>query len=207
MEWDSIITIIIGLLAIVGVPFAFRNRKKGSPGKVNELCQHLEGMGVKASMLEEGATPVKTGGKRSFGHKSVGSIKLANKNIDSINVIGVANQYGVTYFLDFLIRSSSLIGSDSKKRTMMVKKRTSALWGKVVDIGWKGDALLAQKLNFDYKLKDKLLQADIGVLKNGLQIFPEPKHGYTRIRTAYFLPEADLFEAIDAIAKHIKSGW
>ena len=39
-----------------------------------------------------------------------------------------------------------------------------------------------------------------------LIIFPEPKYAYARVRTAYFLPSLDLFEAIDIIVKHIKAG-
>ena len=34
----------------------------------------------------------------------------------------------------------------------------------------------------------------------------EPKYEYTRVRTAYFLPSLDLFDAIDIMAKHVKSG-
>jgi hypothetical protein len=72
----------------------------------------------------------------------------------------------------------------------------------VIDIEWKGDNSLAQKFNFDYRLKDKLMQAD---LKGDIEIFPEPKYEYTRLRTTYFLPELGLFEAINMIAKHIES--
>jgi len=35
----------------------------------------------------------------------------------------------------------------------------------------------------------------------------EPKYEYARVRTAYRLPSLDLFDAIDIIAKHVKSGW
>jgi hypothetical protein len=98
--------------------------------------------------------------------------------------------------------SPGFIGKDKKKKTYMGRKKTSVLGGKVIDIEWKGDNSLAQKLNFDYRLKDKLMQAD---LKGGIKIFPGSKYEYTRIRTTYFLPELDLLEAIDMIAKHIKS--
>ncbi len=35
----------------------------------------------------------------------------------------------------------------------------------------------------------------------------EPKYEYARVRTAYRLPSLDLFDAIDIIAKHVKSEW
>jgi len=62
-------------------------------------------------------------------------------------------------------------------------------------------------LNFDYRLKDRLLGADSdpGALKGSIWIFPEPKHGYARIRTNYFLPSPKMFEAINIIAKHVLS--
>ena len=62
-------------------------------------------------------------------------------------------------------------------------------------------------VHWDYQLKDKLLQAELGELKDGIGIFPEPKYEYVRVRTSYFLPSLDLFDAIDIIAKHAKSGW
>jgi len=207
MDWSNFFPIIIGILAVIGLPLALRSRKKGGPKKVEELCQHLQGIGVKASKQEEVAIQEKAGEKRSRREKPIGVIRLADKNIDSINVIGVASQYGVHYFLDFVVRSPSLTGREKKKKTRMVRKRSSALWGKVIDIEWKGDDSLAQKLNFDYLLKDRLLQADLNVLKNSIWIIPEPEHEYARVRTNYFLPTPDLFDAIDNIARHIKSGY
>jgi len=207
MDWNDILPIIIGILAVIGLPLAFRSRKKGGPKKVEELCQHLLGIGVKASKQEEVAIQEKAGEKRSRREKPIGVIKLADKNIDSINVIGVASQYGVHYFLDFVVRSPSLTGKENKKKTRMVRKRSSPIGGKVIDIEWKGDDSLARKLNLDYRLKDQLLQADINAFRGGIWIYPEPEHEYARVRTNYFLPAPDLFDAIDNIAKHIKSGY
>lgn len=206
MDWSDILPILIAISVVIGLPLALRSRKKGGQKKVEEFCQHLLGIGVKASTLEKDASQEKVGQKRSWGQKSVGAIKLADRNIDSINVIGVASQYGVRYFLDFLVRGSSLTGRENKKKTRMTRKRSSAFSGKVISIEWKGDDYLARKLSLDYRLTDQLLQADINVLRGGIWIYPEPKYGYTRIRTTYFLPTPDLFESMDTIAKHIKSG-
>lgn len=35
----------------------------------------------------------------------------------------------------------------------------------------------------------------------------EPKYEYARVRTAYRLSSLDLSDAIDVIARHIKTGW
>ncbi len=207
MELDNLLPIIIGIMAAIGLPFALRSRKKSGPKKVGELCQHLQGMAVKATVLENGTNQERAGQKRFGTQKPLGTINLTGKNIDSINVHGVASQYGVQYFLDYLVTISSFTGRTDKKKTKMIRKRTSALWGKVIDVEWKGDDSLARNLNLDYQLRDRLLQADLNTFKGGIVIHPEPKHDCARIRTTYFLPTHDLFEAIDLIARQIKSEW
>ena len=206
MDWSDLLPLLLALVAIIGFPLALRSRKKGGPQKVEELRQHLLRIGVKAVALEETVGQEKTGQKRSWMQKPLGVIKLRDRNIDSISVIGVASQYGVRYVLDFVVRSVSLTGRESKKKTRLVRKRSAAFSSEVVNVEWKGDDYLARKLDLDYRLTDKLLQADINVLKGGILIHPEPKYEYTRIRTSYLLPTPDLFEAMDIIAKHIKSG-
>ena len=207
MDWSNIFPILFAILLAVGLPLAFRSLKKGGQNKVDELYQHLQGIGVKASVLEKDASQEKTKRKRSWGQRLVGTIKLTDYNIDSIDVIGVASQYGVNYYLDFLVNRPSFIGGRKKKKTKMSTKKSSLFKGKVVDIEWKGDDFLAQKLNFDYGLKDKLLQSDLSALKGGISIYYEPKRDYARIRTNYFLPTPDLFEATDIIANHVKSWY
>lgn len=205
-DWSDLLPLLFALLAVIGFPLALRSRKKGGPEKVEELHRHLLIIGIRADRLEEGDGQIKAGGKRSRGRGAVGAIKLKGKNIDSINVIGVASQYGVRYFLDFLVMSFSMMGKESKKKTRLIKKKSSSVLGKTIEIDWKGNDYLARKLSLDYQIKDKLSQADAGILKGGITIFPEPKLGYTRIRTTYFLPTPDLLEAMDIIAKHIKAG-
>ncbi|MGB2799959.1 MAG: hypothetical protein WBC55_01995 [Dehalococcoidia bacterium] len=207
MDWSNIFPILFALLLAVGLPLAFRSLKKGGQNKVDELYQHLQGIGVKASVLEKDASQKKTKRKRSWGQRLVGTIKLTDYNIDSIDVVGVASQYGVNYYLDFLVNRPSFMGGSKKKKTKMNTKKSSLFKGKVIDIEWKGDDFLAQRLNFDYGLKDKLLQADLSALKGGISIYYEPKREYARIRTNYFLPTPDLFEATDMIANHVKSWY
>ena len=208
MDWSSIIGTMAALLAAILLPLALRARKKGGPQKMEQLFQHLHGIGVKASLLERGVEEEKVGVSRASGQRSEGVIEIAGRNIDYINVINAASQYGVRYFLDYLVRSPSWVGKKNRKKTRMVTKKSSGIWGRVVDIEWKGDDYLSRELNFDYRLKDKLLQAELGELKGSIWIFPEPKkHEYARVRTAYLLPSSDLFQAIDIIAGYIKSGW
>ncbi len=207
MDWASMLgSIIAAVVVAIGLPLALRKRKKGGPQNVDQLFHHLQEIGVKASLAEKGVDEAKVGVSRSFMRSSVGVIEIAGRNIDYMNVIGVASQYGVNYFLDYLVRSPGWSGKRRQKKTRIVRKKSPAIWGRVVDIEWKGDGYLSQQLNLDYRLKDILLQTDFKKLKGNIEIFPEPKYEYARIRTAYLLPSPDLFEAIDIIAKYIKSG-
>ena len=208
MDWVNILTgIIAALVLTIGLPLALRKRKKGGPQNVEQLLHHLQEIGVKASLVEKGVDEEKVGLSRSFMRSSVGVIEIAGRNIDYVNVIGVASQYGVNYFLDYLVRSPNWSGKKRQKKTRMVRKKSPAIWGRVVGIEWKGDNYLSQQLNLDYRLKDILLQTDFKKLKSNIVIFLEPKYEYARVRTTYLLPSPDLFEAIDIIARHIKSGW
>ena len=205
MDWANILTgLIAALVFAIGLPLALRRRKKGGPQNVEQLLHHLQEIRVKASLAEGGVDEEKVGVSRSFMQRSVGVIEIAGRNIDYMNVIGVASQYGVNYFLDYLVRSPSRLGK--RKKTRMVRKKSPAIWGRVVNIEWKGDDYLSQQLNLDYRLKDILLQTDFKKLKSNIEIFPESKYEYARVRTAYLLPSPDLFEAIDIIARYIKSG-
>ena len=207
MEWVNILAGIITFLVFaIGLPLALRKRKKGGPQNVEQLLHHLQEIGVKASLAEKGVDEEKVGASRSFMRRSEDVIKIEGRNIDYINVSSVSSQYGVNYFLDYLVRSPSQLRQKRQKKTRMVRKKSPAIWGRVVDIEWKGDVYLSQQLNLDYRLKDILLQTEPKELKSSIVIFPEPKYEYARVRTAYLLPSPDLFEAIDIIAKHIKSG-
>ncbi|MBA7478477.1 hypothetical protein ES708_13524 [subsurface metagenome] len=207
MEWVNILAGIITFLVFaIGLPLALRKRKKSGPQNVEQLLHHLQEIGVKASLAEKGVDEEKVGASRSFMRRSESVIKIEGRNIDYINVSSVSSQYGVNYFLDYLVRSSSQSGQKRQKKTRMVRKKSPAIWGRVVDIEWKGDVYLSQQLNLDYRLKDIVLQTEPKELKSNIVIFPEPKHEYARVRTAYLLPSPDLFEAIDIIAKYIKSG-
>lgn len=206
MEWGNIIGIIAALAVTVGLPLALRKRKKEGPQQVEQLLYHLRELGVKASPVEGGKESA-VGVRRSWSDRAEGVIRVEGGNIDYINVISVSSQYGVNYFLDYLVGSPEYAISRRRKRTRLTSKRSSGLWGKVVDIEWKGDDYLARELNFDYQLKDKLLSTELPESRAGIWIFPESKHEYVRIRTAYRLPSSDSFQVIEIVAKHIKSGW
>ena len=206
MESSSITTIILGLAAVVGIAVSAVALKKSGSQKTKELAEHLQRLNIPAQLLDESSIAGKAGLKTSWWSKSTGVVKIGGRVVEFINITGVATQYGVQYYLDYLVRQPNLTGRDKIRRTRMKKKRNSMLVGKVVDVEWSGDTVLAQKLNYDYDLKDKLTQIDFKKLKTGIIIYPDPKFEYTRIRTSYLLPDQQLLDVIDGIARNIKSG-
>jgi hypothetical protein len=205
-DWFSIIGALIAVLIAIILPLIARRRKKAeATNKIEELCRHLRALGAEVSPAEKGDEREKIGLARASGHKSEGLIELEDKNIDSINVISISSQYGMRYFIDYLVKGSNIMGERALKKTRLTRKKSPPLWGKIVAIDWRGDYSLAQSLNLDYSLEDKLLSADANAFKGNIGIFPEPKYGYARIRSDYVLPPTEIFEAINGIARHIKS--
>jgi len=206
MEWGKIIPSIVAFLTAFLLPFFLSRRKKEGPKKLIKFRQHLLGIGMKFVELNKDSEQAKLGSKFSRSQKSEGAFALEGKNIDLIIITSVASQYGVNYFVEYLVKSNFNLMEGSVKKTKMVKKRSSFFGGEVVDILWKGDKYLAQRLNLDYEIKHKLLHAYKEKFKGGILTIPEPKHGYTRIKTSYNLPSPMIFDAIDSIARYIKSG-
>jgi hypothetical protein len=205
MDWGDIVNIVIGIVmaavVAIGLPLALHRRKKEGPKKRDELCHHLQEIGVNVTLPEDESDKRKIGEKRSSMERPQGIIEIKGRSIDWINIIGVASEYGTSYFLDYLVKTPNLALIKLKK-TVLKKKRQHSLEGRSLATRWVGDSSLSQSLNFDHRLENRLMQSEF---KGPIRIFPEPKYGYTRIRTSYFLPSPNLFEAIDIIAQHIRS--
>jgi hypothetical protein len=212
--------IIPAVIFIIGMLIALRVRKKDSPQKVEDLLNHLQDIGVQASRIgksmvegivikpeDEGEFWLSGAWERIWGlftgaKRVEGVIKIWERHINYVKVSSLAGQGGVKYVLDYLVRSPGWSGQNRRKDTIMVRKKRPSIRGKVADIGWQGDDYLSQKLNFDQRLKDILLQVDLTNL-GYIEIYPDPQ--YARVRTAYVLPSPDLLKAIDIIARHILS--
>ena len=206
MDLENIIPIIIAFVTAFLLPFFLSKRKKEGHKKFEEFHRHLLGMGVRFAELDKESEQAKLGKKISRAQKTEGVVALEERNIDFIIVASVASQYGINYFIEYLVKSTFHLREDSLKKTKMVKKKGSLFGSRVVDIVWQGDQYLAQKLNLDYELKHRLLQAGLDKFKGSILIIPESKHGYTRIKTNFNLPSPDMFYAVDSVAKYLKSG-
>ncbi len=206
MDLEKILPAIIVFLTAFLIPFLLSKKKKKGDKKPKEFSQHFLEIGVEFVLVDEGSEQAKFRRKFSLGLKSEGIFALKKNNIDFINVISASSQYGVNYFIEYLVKSTFGIREKPFKKTKMIIKKKSLFSGEVVDVIWKGDHYLAQKLNLDYDLKHRFMQVDINTFKGGILIIPEPKHGYIRIKTNYNLPSAEIFYAIDTLAAHMRYG-
>ena len=206
MDIAKIIPTILALLTAFLLPFFLSKRKKAAPKKIQEFNQHLLGMGIKFEELDKKSGPKEIGIKLSLGHKSEALLALKDRNIDFILVTSVASQYGVNYYIEYLMKSDFSLRREPPKTTKMGKKKGSLFGSEVVDIVWKGENYLSQRLNMDYEIKHQLMQAVSKKFKGGIVIEPDTKHGFTRIKTNYSLPSHEIFGAIDSIARYVKSG-
>ncbi|MFU8795703.1 MAG: hypothetical protein ACNA7X_00195 [Dehalococcoidia bacterium] len=203
--WPGIIGPLIALLIGVALPLILRKRKKAEGSKLHELFQHFWGVGVQVSQAEHDDARGRIGLGSASGQKAEGVAVFEDRSIDSATVISTSTQYGTTYFINYLVKAPNISAARMLKRTRLTKRRSPLIWGRVMGIQWKGDVSLAQTLNFDYSLADRLLKADGKVVTGNIGIIPEPKHGYVRIKTDYSLPSAEAFEALCSIARHIKA--
>lgn len=205
-EWIQKLSSYIPFLLFLVLPIVLNKLKKTTAPDIDELYQHFQGIGIKASIAEISDDKCKTGLEGRFSaQKSAGLIELRNRNVDSLNMVVASNQYGKDYYIDYLVKNSNIVENRVPRKTKLVRRKNSLLWGRTIDFEWKGDSILAETLNSDYRIKEKLLQGEFESIKGNIWIYPEPKYGYFRIRSSYFLPPRQIFEAIETVAKHLKS--
>jgi hypothetical protein len=206
LESSSIFTIVLMAGGIIGFILSLFGLKRSGRKKLEEIRDHLHMIGVKAWTDDFSYQGEEKGRKRHSTEKYLGTITLDGKEISSIIVTGVASQYGVNYFLDFTVPHTSK-SDNGKSKVKMARKKIKDRFSnmKITDVSWKGDTVLVQKLDADTRLKEKILRADLKPVRYSIEIIPEQKENYHRIRTPYFLPATDVFEVLNLIAKHMKT--
>jgi len=206
MKWSQILPAVVAFLTAFLLPFIFSKRKKDHEKKIKNYSQNLRDVGIDFETIGKDDPRVHFIKKLSWGHKAEGIFALKGKNIDYIFLISVTSQYGVNYFLEYIVLTTFTPRDESIKNTVMKVKRDSLMRGGGIDVFWKGDRYLSQKLNMDYELKYKVLHSGLKECKITLKIVPEKKHGYTRIKTNFMVPSQELISFIDSIAGHVKAG-
>ena len=206
MDIDTLLTLGLALAAVAGVVVAVVARRKAGPEKVEEMRRHLETVGVDCVIATSADTNLSRIG-HSFFEKNIGTLRVKGRSLEAINIVGVSSQYGTQYFLDFLVPVTPFGSVADQKKTRLVRKKRPALWGKTREVIWQGDESLSRRLNFDYRLRDRLKALDQDVLRGSVVIYSERKRGWARVRTKYFLSSVQAFEAVDSICKHVRTEW
>ena len=202
MDWVEIINIGIGVLVpviiAIGLPLALRKHKKQGPKQVEGFYEQLRENGINCSLVEEGTKISKMGGSKWSGAKTLKSYEVVGKQYERIILTFISTQYGVTYYIEFLVNSPNLCIINPKKvQLKRTKKRNQS-----AEIVYKGDKSFTINLELDYQLETLLNRSEfVGVI----EIIPESKHGYTRIRTPFVELTPEFLDAINTIARHIKS--
>lgn len=203
MEWGNII-VVIALAIVLPLAALLRKNKANAPKSI-ELLEYLQGKGIKATLVQEdSSTDTAIRGHFTL-HPSREIIRLEKSSIDSIIATSVSGQYGSREFIECMVRTGNLAQNRKLHKTRVTVKRNHPFGGKTVTVKWVGDKTLSQSLNLDYRLEKRLLQASPDELRAGISISAEPKKGYIKMRIAYCFPSTDMLEALNIIAKHLKS--
>jgi hypothetical protein len=202
VEWAEIINIGIGVLVpviiAIGLPLALRKHKKQGPKQVERFYEQLRENGVNCSLVEEGNKSSKIRVSKWSGTKILKSYEVVGKQYDHINLTFISTQYGVTYYIEFLVNSPNLgIIKPKKAQLKRTKRRNQS-----EEIVYKGEKSFTINLELDYQLETLLNRSEfVGVI----EIIPETKHGYTRIRTPFVELTPEFLDVINTLARHIKS--
>ena len=179
------------------------------------IAASLETAGIQAEMVDRelGRPEEKLRTSHMFGKTSLGLIDIRTDSpISWINVVRTKrrDRYGpARYRVVFGIPDQSIPINHKQLKLKTVRKKTFPLFGKVIDVSWRGDAhtlLLGKTLSEDEEI-DRAV-ADLG----DVTIFTHPNkfQGWTIEISKLFSPQPtvvtiDRWEAIKKIANYLLS--
>lgn len=204
MSIAVITSILIALSSLLGLPIAIWTLHRKGREKAIELHEHLLTIGVQAFLVPEHAyMPLLRDEKNTFWRRSVGMIQIKNRHMAYIRVIGTAQQYNVSYGLEFLVAGSFPTLEKGRKLKMKINKgKGTGPGGKDAGVKWQGKGPLAERLNTDDKLNTILAQV---FPASGLEVLSAESTQYVKIKTGYFKPDASMFDVLDRLAGRLKS--
>ena len=152
----------VGATSVLGLARLFRDHT------MDDLCQHLQSLGVTAQMAERGEPEEKA---VSDHGTSLGVIKIAEGPIRWIDwrTVTIPAREGASYFAYYGVpdsRLSSLV--PAKVRIQSVRVRNFPLLGDVVDVRWEGNAPdIVERLSRDSALKHSIMRGhDVTITSN-----------------------------------------
>ncbi len=208
MPYKFIIVVTLALAIAVG-SFVARVRwtKNQASERLLKLLHHLKNQGVNVSLLKKGDLQprIETRDILKYTSRSEDIVEIKEKSINYVFADCITGKNTTIYYIDYVVISANQFTTNSYKTTKLVKKRSFPIFGKVLDLEWKGDQMLANSLNNDYSLKAKLIKSpEINKLTCNPVIYPRPDYEYYKIRIRYLLPTSDFFEALNSVGTHLK---
>jgi hypothetical protein len=162
----------------------------------DQVCAGLRAIDVEAHLAKRGRAEEKT------GHGSLGLIEVSGGPIGWINVRKVSKPDGGTsYITDYGIPDRRLKPDSSEIRVSSAHTRTFLLWGRVINLRWKGDDFgsgIVARLNSDVFIKESVLStADVAISAHG-------RYGCWTISSATFaVPSTEIWNCYQTIAQHL----
>jgi hypothetical protein len=216
---ELIILMACVLFIITGVLYLVLTKKKRATSLINDLHSQLMQAGIEASVtIDKNYYLEKIGDavKKVDNHIEAVS-DIQGKDFDYIFVHSTGHQTGSDDYWQYIVIGSLPEAERAKswfdtifyqKRTELRAKRNRWPWSKVFDIYWIGDTTLAHKLNSDIPLRERISQL-LRSRKHPKEVFIycHQTYKFAVIRTPLYSPEAEDFEIMNIIARHIKSAW
>ncbi|MFW6132024.1 MAG: hypothetical protein ACOC5F_05465, partial [Candidatus Aminicenantaceae bacterium] len=105
MEWKDIIPAIVAFLTAFLFPFIFARRKKDVLKKKKDFSQNLSMLGIQFQQIDKKDERISFLKKTSWGKKVEDIFLIKKHNIDYIFISIEKSQYGVNYFLEFIVKT------------------------------------------------------------------------------------------------------
>ena len=173
--------------------------------EADKLCTHFLSLGIEAEKLRK--HPLEKAGvwgvltRTSYPCR----VRVAGKNIGYVGVIKASSEYGTAYHLDYLV---PLKDTPSPLCRAKLRTKTQSFGSTdIIDIEWKGETL-ADTLNGDLNLKQRLLEEFRLNKPLTIEITPEPAYQSARLKTraggtGFHFPSRNMFDCLDRIAAHV----
>jgi len=221
MDGDNIYLIVIIVLVAVIIGWQIlraRKADKFSDKFGEDILHSLGSLNIEARAISKQEAALEHGSKiQQFrNQRNVRAwIKISSREVELVEIaletIYRGRSQRSTYYTDYVFHTSDLSGSRKLKTTFMKHHEGAPASGDILSLNWDvergGDKALMESLNQNHKLTEMMLKNRGNALLIPLAIVPEPKNGIAIIRTPQVLPTREQFEAIEAIAKHVKAVW
>jgi len=177
-----------------GIKEDFRDKTR------DNICAHLQTLGIDARIVPRGRLEEEIGGSDSLG-----IIAIREGPIRWVNVRkGSSGQGGTFYYTGYGVPDPRLEPNSPRVRIKTVRVKTSPLFGKVVDLRWEGrdsDLGIIGRLNSDAQLKQPIMESrDVTIEAVG-------DYGCWIISTETRDPSGELWNCYQTIACHLLGEW